>query len=137
VIGFSVGIALLLHSDLGLFVGHADFVKQNVRDFSLFQPCYIALTLEHVDVANSVGWSRLVNCEHILDELTVHEVVHIEDVLECRKVLNCAPWVWPIIGDHRPSRFLFCFSFCLVAFQNYFFFDMVQHSLVLAEVKDL
>ena len=61
VILFLVSLSLLVDSHLGLLVGSAYLVQENVRDLTCSQPIYICLPLKNVDIANSIVLPWLVN----------------------------------------------------------------------------
>ena len=74
-----VRLSLLVDALLWLLVSAADLVEENVRDFTIGFPVDVGLTLENIDIADAVIVSWSIERKHLVDELAVHEVVHIED----------------------------------------------------------
>lgn len=109
-----------------------------MRDLAIGFPINVRLALEDVDIADAVIVARLVDREHLVDELTVHEVVHVEDGLELWEVLELTPRFRSLVGYDGCICLLLWLAFVAsLTFLDHIFVDVAQHSLVLPVVKDL
>ena len=109
-----------------------------MRDLAISFPINVRLALEDVDIADAVIVARFVDREHLVDELAVHEVVHVEDRLELWEVLELTPRFRSLVGYDWCICLLLWLAFVAsLALLDHVFVDVAQHSLVLAVVKYL
>ena len=120
-----------------LLIGHSNLVQKDMGNLTRRQAVNIRLALKDVYKACFVVLSRLKDSKHLLDEVAIHEVIHVEDLGQGRVVIEAAPRLLGFIRNDRSCSLLFRTIFVVLFLSNCFSFDVPQHALVLPPVKHL
>ena len=136
VVLFSIGASLLSDSDRWLLASHTDLVQQDVVDHPFSLLLHIAHALKHIDVTDAISFSRSVQGEHPVDEISFNIGVCVEKFLHGWVVLERAPWLRPLVRLDNAT----CCNFCLTIFIFTCFDSLLrvsQHLLILTPVEFL
>ena len=115
-------------------------MQKDVGYLSIVMLHDISLALQDVDMASCIVFTRLEDCEHLLDEDAIYEAVHVKDLLKYREFINFAPrFRCPISDDRifRPALLLSLNSILLLPCGDRSLFDLTKLGLMLPPVKGL
>lgn len=127
VVIFPIGAALLPDSLPGLLASHSDFVQQDVVDAAFFELFHVGHSFQDVDISDPVVRSRLVEGEHVINELLVDEHVCIKDVEQGRILFKRTPWVRLFVSLNWSARFSLGFALLGVSLLESLLLDSPHH----------
>ena len=133
----AVSSTLLIDACLWSFACHAYLMHQDVIDLAIPFFVAISLPLQYVNKSRSICCSRLVQSEHFVDELAIHETVHVKHIKHDWEVFQSAPVLWFVVRIYSSCTFLASFSiiFWDVSFLYSSLLKLPEHSLILPPVK--